>query len=340
MSDSFPYDDIDRGVWERELAPRLPSRIYDAHSHAWRAREYRSLESADPSLPAVVEEYPLSRLRAAHEQLFPNRQIGGLVFGSGDRSTDFAAQNRWLAEEGRRLGYDTLMYARPEWPEPELERQLSLGHLGFKPYWTLAGDSLDAVDLSDMIPPALVHVADRCHAIVMTHIPRSGRLADPDNRSGLRRLCEAAPRARFVLAHLGRSYFPEAMEHFDELCDLPNLWVDCSMVQDWEVIAHALSVFPRDRVLFGLDLPIAQEKGKLISVNGQRHFFTQRPHAWSIHAEPGSYQVRCTLFAYEIARALLKGAEAAGLSRLETDLIFWGNAQRLIAHARDGGTTC
>jgi predicted TIM-barrel fold metal-dependent hydrolase len=338
MNDSFPYDEIDRGVWEREFAPRLPNRIYDAHSHAWRAREYRSLESADPSLPAVVEEYPVSQLRAAHEQLFPGRQIGGLIFGSGDRTTDFAAQNRWLAEEGRRLGYDTLMYARPEWSEAELERQLSLGHLGFKPYWTLAGESLDAVDLSDMISPALVRVADRRGAIVMTHIPKTRRLADPANRNGLRRLCGDAPRASFVLAHLGRSYFPEAMEHFSELCDLPNLWVDCSMVQDWEVTRHALSVFPRDRVLFGLDLPIAQEKGKLISVNGQRHFFTARPHAWSVHAQPGSYQVRCTLFAYEIVRALLKGADAVGLGAQDIESLFWGNAQRLLASAREGAT--
>lgn len=338
MTDAFPYDDIDRAVWEREFASRLPARIYDAHSHAWRAEEYRSLPSDNPSLPFVVEEYPVSDLRAAHARLFPGREVGGLIFGSGERGTDFIAQNAWLAAEGKRQGYETLMYAQPDWEEAELERQLAAGHLGLKPYWNLAGDSLDAVDLSDMIPPAMVQVANRRHAIVMTHIPKTGRLADPANRTGLRRLCEAAPEARFVLAHLGRSYFPQAMEHFDELCDIPNLWVDCSMVQDWEVIEHALAVFPRDRVLFGLDLPIAQEKGKLISVNGQRHFLTKRPHAWSVHVEPGSYEVRCTSFAYEIIRALLKGADRAGLNKGEIDALFWDNAQRLIAHAREGAT--
>jgi len=337
MNEGFIYDEIDQQVWEQELAPRLPSRIFDVHSHSWRGAEYRCVESDDPSLPCVVDEYPADVLRAVHDRLFPGRQVGGLVFGMGGRSTDFETQSPWLAGEARRFGYQTLMFARPEWDERTLERQLALGHLGFKPYWLLAGKSLDEVALEDMISPAMLRVADRHGLIVMTHIPRTGRLADHKNVEGLRRVCAAAPRARFVLAHLGRSYFPEAMKHFDAICDLPNLWADCSMVQDEWVIERALSRFPRDRFMFGLDLPVAQEKGKLISVNGQRHFFTKRPHRWSVHAEPGSYEVRCTLFAYEIIRALIRGADAAGLTQAELDAIFWDNAQRLIGStARNG----
>jgi len=336
MTSEFVYDEIDERVWRDEFSDRLPARIYDVHSHSWRAEEYRSVESSDPSLPSVVEEYPLEHLRAAHQRLFPGRQVGGLVFGLGARDTDYEAQNRWLAEHAPRLGYQTLMFARPEWDEGTLARQLDRGHLGFKPYWFLAGDSLDRVDLSDMISPAMLSAADRRGLIVMTHLPRTGRLADPRNVEGLRRLCAAAPNARFVLAHLGRTYFPEVMGNLREICALPNLWADCSMVQDWEVFAHAFSLFPRDRVMFGLDLPMAQEKGKLISVNGQRHFFTARPHRWSVHPEPGAYEVRCTLFAYEIVRALLKGAGAAGLSRAELDAVFWDNAHSLIASVQEG----
>jgi predicted TIM-barrel fold metal-dependent hydrolase len=335
MNQAFIYDEIDSRVWEEELAPRLPARIYDVHSHSWRAAEYRSVEGPDPSLPCVVEEYPPDALRMVHDRLFPARQVGGLVFGLGTRETDLEAQNRWLAEEAGRLGYQTLMFARPDWNEQALERQLALGHLGFKPYWFLAGDSLDAVELEDMIPPAMLRVADRHGLIVMTHIPRTGRLADWKNVEGLRRVCAAAPGAKFILAHFGRSYFPEAMRYFDAICDLPNLWADCAMVQDETVIARALSVFPRDRIMFGLDLPIAQEKGKMVSVNGQRHFFTKRPHRWSVHTEPGAYEVRCTLFAYEAVRALIRAADAAGLFQSELDAIFWDNAQRLIASAKE-----
>ena len=336
MSQAFEYDDIDRQVWEQELSPRLPERVYDVHSHAWRAEEHRALESADPSVPSVVEDYPPETLRAAHQLLLPGKRVSGLAFGFGDRGTDFEAQNQWLAESARARGYDTLMFARPEWDERALQRQLAAGHLGFKPYWFLAGDDLDGIELGDMISPAMLRVADERGLIVMTHIPRTGRLNDPKNVEGLRRICQAAPHARFVLAHLGRSYFPEAMGKLREVADLPNLWADCAMVQDKEVIAYALAVFPRERIMFGLDLPIAQEKGKLISVNGQRHFFTKRPHRWSVHAESGAYEVRCTLFAYEIMRALIRGADAAGLTQTELNAIFWDNAQRLVAAVKEG----
>jgi hypothetical protein len=241
-------------------------------------------------------------------------------------------KHKAVAGGGGRARLSTLLFARPEWDERRW-RGSSNRPPGFKPYWYLAGDSLDAVTLADMISPAMLRLAGARRLIVMTHIPRTGRLADPRNIDGLQRLCDAAPNAQFVLAHLGRSYTPESIRPIDALCDRPNLWADCSMVQDWEVIAHALSVFPRDRFLFGLDLPIAQEKGKLISVNGQRHFFTARPHRWSVHAEPGSYEVRCTLFAYEIVRALLKGAKAAGVGEGELRAIFWDNAQRLMRWA-------
>lgn len=335
MNDAFIYDDIDRRVWEEELSPQLPSCIYDAHSHTWLAAEHRSDEGTDPSTPSVVEEYPLPMLRRVHQTLFPGRTVRGLVFGLGDRGTDLEAQGERIAGEALDAGYQSLAFAPPDWDEGALERQVRFGHLGFKPYWYLAGDTLDSVELADMISPAMLRVADRHRLVIMTHIPRTGRLADPKNIEGLHRVCAAAPNARFILAHLGRSYFPEAAKYFDAICGIPNLWADCSMVQDWEVMARALSVFPVDRVLFGLDLPIAQEKGKLISVNGQRHFFTARPHPWSVHVEPGAYEVRCTLFAYEVARAVLKGAAAAGLTQPQVHAIFWDNAQRFLASLQE-----
>jgi hypothetical protein len=107
------------------------------------------------------------------------------------------------------------------------------------------------------------------------------------------------------------------------------------MVQDWEVVEAVLANFDRSRILFGLDLPVAQEKGKVLGVNGQRHFFTKRPHSWSAHVPEGGYQVRCTLFAYEMVRAIRKASERAGLSRAEVEGIFGGNARRLAAEVKE-----
>jgi hypothetical protein len=179
------------------------------------------------------------------------------------------------------------------------------------------------------VTPAMREAANRLGLIIMTHIPRPGRLADPVNIAGIRRLCADAPNAKIVLAHFGRSYFVEAIGEGLSLADIPNLYADFSMVQDWEVIELVLRHFDRKRLMFGLDLPVAQEKGKLISVNGQRHFFTKRPHTWSAHVELGAYEVRCTLFAYEMVRAIKKASEKVGLARTEVEDLFWNNAWRL-----------
>jgi len=334
MSDNFVYDEIDRKVWEEELSPYLPDKIYDIHCHAWRGEEYISSESADPSVPNVVEVYPLETLRSVHHRLFAGKQIEGLIFGLGEKDTDYDAQGRWLAAAAPKLGYQTLLFAPPTWDERVLERQVAYGHLGFKPYWLLAGEKLDEVELKDMISPAMLRVADRHGLIIMTHIPRTGRLTDIKNLEGLQYICQAAPNAKFILAHFGRSYFPEALKYLDLLAALPNLWADCSFVQDFEVYEQVFSLFPRNRIMFGSDLPISQEKGKLIAINGQRHFFTAKPHPWSVHLPSRAYEIRCTLFVYEIIRALLRGAQRAGLTQQEIHALFWDNAKRLISSVK------
>ena len=329
------YDKIDQKVWEEELSEYLPEQIYDVHCHAWREEDCLHLVDGDASAPSTTEFYHLESLRSEHDEMFPGKQVKGLVFGAGTQETDLEAMNNWLASEAENYGYDSLLYCHPTWDEYTIEKQLMNVHLGFKPYWRLAGENVDDVDLTEMISPAMLSVANKYELIIMTHIPRKGRLADRRNIKGLHQICAAAPKARFILAHLGRSYCPELKKHFAEIADIPNLWADCSMVQDWEVIAYFLRFFPYQRLLFGLDMPIAHEKGKLVCVNGQRHFFTVKPYRWSIHTEPGAYEVRCTLYAYEIIRALLKGATEAGLGRDEIKALFWDNAYNLVTPLKE-----
>ena len=197
--------------------------------------------------------------------------------------------------------------------------------------WTFVTDKAqNDVTLEDMVTPAMREAANRDGLIITTHIPRAARLADPVNIAGLRKLCNDAPNAKIVLAHFGRSYFPEAVGDGLSLADLPNLYPELSMVQDWEVVEAVLKSFDRSKILFGLDLGVAQLKGKCMGINGQRHFFTKRPYAWSAHVPEGGYKVKCTLFAYEMARAIKKASERLGLARAESDAIFWDNACRLV----------
>jgi len=331
---NFEYDEIDERVWREELDPFLPPRVFDAHGHVYLAAHLppASGESANPSTPTVVREYPHEVFAEAERRLWPGREVKALIFGSVSLGVDVEATNAYAAEAARTHGWHALMVpSMTDDADALLEKVRAGGFLGFKPYWTFVADtSQEAVTLEDMVTPAMRGAADRGGLIVTTHIPRPGRLADPVNIDGLRRLCNDAPGARIILAHFGRSYFPEAVGDGLSLADLDNLYPELSMVQDWEVIEAVLTAFDRRKVLFGLDLPVAQEKGKCIGINGQRHFFTKRPHTWSAHVDPDSYDVRCTLFAYEMVRAIKKAAGRVGLSSAEVEDLFFNNAQRLV----------
>jgi glutamate-1-semialdehyde 2,1-aminomutase len=339
---NFVYDDVDAKVWREELDPFLPERLFDVHGHVYLKGHRPSAEDEkpDPSMPRVVDEYPHEVFASVHRTLFPGREVRALVFGSVDAKVDLDSTNAYVRDAARTHGWDALMVpSLGDDAETLLAKVREGGFLGFKPYWTFAAEKRgipqNDVTLEDMIPAGVREAADRGGLIIMTHIPRAGRLADPVNISGLRKLCADAPRAKIVLAHFGRSYFPEAVGDGLILADLDNLYPELSFVQDWEVVEMVLGAFDRRKVLFGLDLPTAQEKGKMIGINGQRHFFTKRPHAWSAHVEPGAYEVRCTLFAYEVCRAIRKAAERLKLSRDEVEDVFCRNAERLVDAAKD-----
>jgi glutamate-1-semialdehyde 2,1-aminomutase len=335
LNPNFVYDAVDERVWREEIDPFLPARVFDFHGHVYLKghRPPGAPDRADPSMPKVVDEYPHEAFAAVERRLWPGREVRALVFGTVAADADIAATNDYAAGAARLYGWEALLVPSiADDARTILRKVREGGFIGLKPYWTFVTWKGQAeVTLEEMVTPAMREAADEAGLIVTTHIPRPGRLADPVNIEGLRRLCSDAPNARIVLAHFGRSYFPEAVGRGWELADIENLYPETSMIQDWEVLEGILRRFDRRKVLFGLDLPVAQEKGKCIGVNGQRHFFTKKPHKWAAHVDPGSYEVRCTLFAYEMVRAIRKAGERAGLARNEVDGIFWRNAEELVA---------
>lgn len=336
----FEYDEVDEKVWREELDPFLPQRIFDFHGHVYLESHTPSKgkESVNPSMPSIgLTEYPHEVYAEVQKRLWPGREVKALLFGTVAPDADLDATNAYTVEAARAHGWEALMVpAMDDDADALLEKVRAGGFLGFKPYWSfVTHKEQNDVTLEDMVTPAMREAADRGGLIITTHIPRAARLADPLNIAGLRKLCGDAPNAKIVLAHFGRSYFPEAIGEGLSLCDLPNLYPEFSMVQDWEVVESVMKAFDRGKILFGLDLPIAQEKGKCLGINGQRHFFTKRPHKWSAHVEPGGYEVRCTLFAYEMVRAIKKAAGKVGLSAKEVEGVFSSNAERLVASVKE-----
>ena len=343
MDMHFPLDyeaEIDAPVFEHELGPWLPEAIFDFHSHVYRPEDvsYTKKQSRNPSMPVVCESYPLENYLDSMGRLFPGKTLHALLFNTIDPNMDLSVQNGYLAQVAQAENLHALMLGGVCDDEAKLEDELRAGgFLGLKPYWSyVTWKSQADVTLEDMIPPAQRRLADRLGLILMVHIPRLDRLADPVNVEGLRRLCADCPGAKVIMAHFGRAYFPEAVGDLQDLPSYENLLVDFSMVQDWEVCQIMIDTFGPRRILFGLDMPVAQEKGKLLSANGQRHFFTKRVHPWSINNSAGSYKMRCTFYAYEIVRAFKKAAEREGLSPDDVRDVFCDNALRLVSEVEAG----
>ncbi len=339
----FPLDyedDVDGTVWRDEFDSFLPARIFDCHSHVFLAEHRPSTtgESRNPSHPSVCEAFPLENYVDSMRRLFPGREVRALLFGTIDAKADLDVVNSYVRDAAQEAGFETLMVLAPGSPAAETQEKLEAGgFLGFKPYFTFVRDKSSAeVTLEDMIDAPMREVADARGLILMVHIPRPGRLADPVNVQGMERLCRECPRAKVVLAHFGRAYFPEAVGDLGRLPDLENLYVDCSMVQDADVLETVFRRFDHSHIMFGLDMPVAQEKGKVLGINGQRHFFTKKVHPWSIHNSAGSYRIRCTFMAYEMVRALRKAIEHCGLGPDVVEKVFHDNAAELVDSVKEG----
>jgi hypothetical protein len=219
-----------------------------------------------------------------------------------------------------------------------LDRRIDAhGFLGYKVFLNWQGDDYGDKRVQDMLGANEMDLADRRGLVVLLHVPRAGRLADPEIQRGVQWLAGSWPRARIVLAHCGRCYLPAEMEKAVHcIRDLANVWMDTAMVMDETVLQAAFETLGPDRVLFATDYPVAAMRGRRVRV--MDHWVDivtpgYPPSAWRVPAEG----IRATFMAREIAAAVLGAARRAGLSREAVHGVFFGNGMRVLAGV-DGGS--
>lgn len=319
-----------RVIWEEELADFVPRRVLDFHVHVFLDGTTGGTphDVAGNPLPA----YTLDDLSDDLDVIYPGRETAAVVFALPYPNHDYAKNNDYLGARCDQKRFFPLRVFDPATDTAEAvhEALQSKQQLGLKPYpnFTRHADLGDA-QITEMLPDWAMEAVDAAGALVMLHIPRRKRLEDPLNRKQLRELCERYPRARIVLAHVGRSYYLRgAVGQLDELAGLPNLYPDTAMVQQWEVIEHMLNVFPREQILYGTDVPIALAPGIAVEINNQYTYVTPKPWPLSISDDHG--KLRFTSFLYEQLRAWKKAAQRAGLPRAEVEAVFWDNGMRLL----------
>lgn len=339
------YHEIDLPFYRQHLEDFLPGRLVDFHVHAIDPGLW------DPPPPKhwahrlCPQGLPYENLMAAYDLLFPGKQVQALVFGHPVRYADTAGQNRYMGAKSKEHGNWGLAVSDPAWSEEELEAQVvDNGLLGIKPYLTMmqtTGQSSVAarkadISVFDFLPHHQLAVADRRRWIVMLHLPRKERLADPRNLAEIHEICERYPNVQLVIAHVGRAYCPQtARAGIPHLVPHPNLFVDLSANCCQEAFELLIDVLGPRQILYGTDMPPTAMRARRECNEAGEYYNIVRGADWQDERtqrrpeEEDTY----TFFLYEGILAFRRAAESRGLSRLDVEDVFWNNALRLVAAA-------
>jgi hypothetical protein len=203
--------------------------------------------------------------------------------------------------------------------------------VGLKPYPDYARPhNVSEASIKEMLPEWGMEIANEFGSVIMLHIPRAQRLADPLNQQQIVEWCTKYPRTKIVLAHIGRAYFyRNIVGNLERIAALPNCYADLTMVNHWEVMEYAINHLEADRILFGTDIPIALAPGKSVEINHSYTYVTPDPWALSISDE--HHKIVFTSFLYEELRAITHACERAGKGPDYVEGIFWRNGMKLLA---------
>jgi hypothetical protein len=334
------WTDWDRRTYRDEIEPWLPERIMDIHVHV-------SLpEHTGPIAPEriaanwameVGTAQSWDELRATYAALFPERTVACLAFGGVFRETDSAANNAYVLAGTRNPDNRAaaLLCTRPEWSAEQVAQGLGEGFAGIKPYPDLAAGGEGEVSVFDFLPHDHLRVLDDLGGILMLHLPRAGRVGDPQNQREVLEIRSRYPRVKLIVAHIGRAYcLATAQRGLPSLAKDDGIYFDTAANLNADVFRYALDLVGPRRLLFGSDLPITLMRGVREHVGDKYINYTSEPYSWNTNRKSAEEEAHYTFFLYEELRALIEAVRAAGFGRDAMAQILYGNGAQLLESAR------
>jgi hypothetical protein len=321
--------------YQDQIAPFLPPAVLDFHTHIWSGAK----KTKGGDYMVTADEYPVESLFSDARRAFPDREYRAVCFGNPTPSADNARDTAFVAAAGARRGVYPLMVAGAELgvSSEVLRRRIDEhGFLGYKVFLNWLGDDYGNKRVEEMLSANEMDLADELGLVVLLHVPRAGRLADPEVQRGVRWLAEGWPHARIVLAHCGRCYLPAEMEKAAGfLRDLPTVYLDTAMVMDEVVLRMIFDSIGPTRVLFATDYPVAAMVGRRVRVMDHWVDIVQGSYPKSAYRVPAE-GIHATDMSVEIAAAIIAAARQAGLSEKDLRAIFFENGMSVLRNVRGG----
>ena len=331
MTEQEHYDQIDLPLYRGEIEPLLPVQVLDFHAHIWRKQDWKEVpwdeNEAGARYMVTSPDYSLEQLHADSGRIFKDRTYKAVCFGNPTPAADIEKTDSYTAAAGKSGWVYPLMLAGKGLRSGEQieQRLIRDGFYGYKVFLNWFGNEYGTVTVEDMISGVEMQLAEKYHLVVLLHVPRSGRLADPEIQRGVQKLSRDYPHAQIVLAHCGRCYLPDEMKRaIRSIRDLSNVYMDTSMVMDPVVLQMVLEEIDSSRLLFATDFPVPAMRGRrvyvmdhwvdlVLSGNPESDFRVQ------------SENFRATFMVYEIILAIRRAAERVKLPQQKLTAIFFEN---------------
>ncbi len=328
------YTTRDRAVYEQELGDFLPSKIFDAHVHLF---DHSCLLPGKTFPPKSCYQkfggmFTLEQLLEWAAVWLPDRELHVNGFGQPSYDSDLDQSGVYSGRISDNRRFFGLALVSPKDKIETVVRRVKSNRLcGYKPYLNFVDwKPVPDITIEDMLPADQMEYADECGLAIMLHIPRPERLADPVNQKQMVELCNRYPNARIIYAHIGRAYYLSNVEGFlDGIARCPNAFIDTAMVNHEGVLEHAFRHFPRERILFGSDAPIACLRGKSVEINNQYAYLMGEDYEIGTSIHDASHAVDFTSYFYEQLRGITLAARRAGLGATEVENILFNNASSL-----------
>ena len=350
MSTIQNNEQFDESFYKERVSSFLPEKILDFHAHVWTADQWLGSENKSESVSSIelgkfeTAKYMVTRTQYSMESLkrdlsliFPDKECSAVCFGQPTPAVNVDKTNEYVgssAEAGRQFPL-LVCGGGCVCADKIYESVTKSGFYGYKVFLNWVGNDYGKVTVEDMLLPDEMDIANELGLIVLLHVPRSLRLADPEIGAGIRKLSKQYPNAKIVLAHCGRCYDPYHMRKaISSVADLANVSMDTSMVMDAVSIAVAMREMGPSRFVYATDLPVAAMFGRRVTIKD--HWVDLVLDGY----EPSDFRVmsdnmNATYMAHEIAIAVEHAADLTGISQAELKSIFYDNGMKLLKSVKE-----
>jgi len=338
------YFTVDLPFYRKHLKDFLPEKIIDIHTHAGISIPWEPGDPEPTYWPSRINRgcgMSLANLLQALILTLPGKDVTPNVLCGGTRRTVDASIEYLIQDLNKYPHVYGFMRNLPDWSEAEIIERYERGRFsGLKPYRNMAPPSLGAeeVTIFDFLPKHQIKVAEERGWLIMLHIPKDERLADPSNVDQLKEIADTFPDVKIILAHIGRTYAPRyAEEGFAALGDTARFYYwDFSANLLQEAMEMMIEAAGPSHVLYGTDMPIVAARARRV-FEGDNYINVMRDADWEdshTRLAPPDERGSVTFMLYEEIAAFKRAAEKKGLSRADIEDVFYNNAHRLLEGKR------